>query len=151
MLDATRMSGHRRSPKIKPPGYHGWDGRISSDEYPFRGAITSLPKPYTEEACSGSLVERQPDTLPGGLGGPFCNSISEISKMSPRFCNTPNAMDVGNNGVQVRAAAGSHHPPNPWPWPTRGAWAGTSCHQGRRGYRKNSNRLCQSTALRHLH
>lgn len=51
--------------------------------------------------------------------------------MSPRFGNTPDAV---NNDVQIRAAAGSHHPPNPWPWPTRWAYVGTSCRRGREGY-----------------
>jgi hypothetical protein len=38
--------------------------------------------------------------------------------MSHKFCNKWKTI---NNDVQVGAAAGSHHPPNPWPWPTR--WA----------------------------
>ncbi len=59
---------------------------------------------------------------------PFCNSISEILKMSPRFCNMPDAV---NNDVQVEVAKGSHHLPIPWPWPTRWAGMGTGCHQGR--------------------
>jgi hypothetical protein len=49
---------------------------------------------------------------------PFCFSISEFSKMSHNFGNTPNAV---NNNVQVGAADDSHRPPNPWPWPHR--WA----------------------------
>ncbi len=49
---------------------------------------------------------------------PFCTSISEILKMSHGIGDTPDAV---NNNVQVRAAAGSHNVPNPWPWPHR--WA----------------------------
>jgi len=52
-------------------------------------------------------------------------------KMSHGFCNTS---DVVNNDVQVEMAAGSHHLPNRWPWPTRWAGAGTSCRQRRGGY-----------------
>jgi len=57
-----------------------------------------------------------------GLGrspfGSFGSLISEILKMSHGLCNSPDAV---NNVVQVRAAAGSHHVPIPWPWPNR--WA----------------------------
>ena len=52
--------------------------------------------------------------------------------MSHGFCDTPDAV---NNDVLVGAAEGSHHPPNPWPWPTRGAGRGTSCRTGREGYK----------------
>jgi len=51
-------------------------------------------------------------------GRPFCTSISEILKMLPRFCNTPDAV---KDDVQVAAAASSHHLPIPWPWPI--GWA----------------------------
>ena len=39
--------------------------------------------------------------------------------MLPSFCNSPDAVDMVNNDVQVEMAEGSPHAPIPWPWPTR--------------------------------
>lgn len=84
---------------------------------------------------SPTRKERPEEERVPGLGSsparPFCNPISEILKMSPRFCSTPDAV---NNDVQAGTAAGSHHHPNRWPWPTRWAGAGTNCRTGREGY-----------------
>jgi hypothetical protein len=77
-----------------------------------------------------TMEERVP-----GLGRsparPFCNSISGFSRMPHGISGTSDAV---NNDVRVRAAAGSHHPPNPWPWPHRWACVGTSCRTGCRRY-----------------
>ena len=81
-------------------------------------------------------------------GRPFCNPISRFLKMSPGFCNTSDAV---NNNVQVTAAAGSHHLPIPWPWPTRWAGMGRSCCRGREGYKRHHKRLAIESTPRMPH